>query len=389
MNGELSITIDGQKFTGWTATRFSRSCEQFPSSFEISATEKDPTGTHPMVFVPFSPCTIAIDDDLVLTGYIDSIDNTIDAASHTITIAGRSKGADLVDCSAEIINSADGIPGFLYGGADLMGLATALCLPYGITVSLNSKQELTDIPLFQMNIGDSPYEIIERMARSQNLLVYDDVNGNLVLADVGAAEHQSGFDYGANIQSITSGLHFDHRYSEIDVFDSSVQDQLTYITNRQYGHAEDTSIRHRRLMGFSETPYVLEVTWAQRRANWEMARSRGRSQVIHLQCESWRDSHEILWQPNNYVAIRAAPLQIDAKWIIANVSYSMDLNGGTYADLILMPPEAFNPEPTSLLFLDAGLFAGVNNSGSASSDGGTPSAGANPTTKGRPVGGIS
>jgi prophage tail gpP-like protein len=82
-----------------------------------------------------------------------------------------------------------------------------------------------------------------------------------------------------------------------------------------------------------------------RRVAWEMARRVGRSQVIAVAVDSWRDSVGMLWQPNWKLAVFLPSLKLPAtSWLITNVTYTRDENG-TRAELTLMPPDAVKPMP--------------------------------------------
>ncbi len=103
------------------------------------------------------------------------------------------------------------------------------------------------------------------------------------------------------------------------------------------------------------------------RANWELARRIGRSQAINLTCDSWRDTAGALWQPNRLAPINAPALKItNAQWIIGTVTFRKDASG-THADLILMPPDAFTPEPTPLTLFNRQIMDALANSGAAKS----------------------
>jgi prophage tail gpP-like protein len=89
------------------------------------------------------------------------------------------------------------------------------------------------------------------------------------------------------------------------------------------------------------------------RANWEMARRIGRSQSVTIVADSWRDKNKKLWTPNWLAPISAPAADIDgdAVWIIGTVTLRKDMSG-THADLVLMPPKAFTPEPNPLTLMD-------------------------------------
>ena len=91
---------------------------------------------------------------------------------------------------------------------------------------------------------------------------------------------------------------------------------------------------------------------ALQRANWECARRIGRSQAAEISCDSWRDAKGLLWTPNMLAPIEAPAADITgANWIIGTVTYRKDMSG-THADLTLMPPHAFDPDPNPLNLFD-------------------------------------
>ena len=61
--------------------------------------------------------------DVVMTGYIDTVNSQLAADERTITVSGRSKCADLVDYSA-------GWPGMQITNSNLVQIAQQLVRPY-------------------------------------------------------------------------------------------------------------------------------------------------------------------------------------------------------------------------------------------------------------------
>ena len=110
------------------------------------------------------------------------------------------------------------------------------------------------------------------------------------------------------------------------------------------------------------------IDLGQQRAAWEMNRRNGRAQVAQITCDSWRDGAGTLWEPNKLALIDMAALKVTKQtWLIAQVVYRID-ESGTHADVTLMPPAAFAPEPVGIpgdaqLFLDqqANAKQAVNN----------------------------
>ncbi len=113
---------------------------------------------------------------------------------------------------------------------------------------------------------------------------------------------------------------------------------------------DPTVPRYRPLYVISEQ-VTLSQPLAVQRAKWEMARRYGRSQAITVVCDNWYDSAGTLWQPNAFATVNAPALKIapTTPWVISAVTYSRSLQGGTTAQLTLMPKQAFTQEPIILL----------------------------------------
>ena len=68
-----------------------------------------------------------------------------------------------------------------------------------------------------------------------------------------------------------------------------------------------------------------------------------------LTADSWRDSEGLLWEPNRRAPVHLPALKLkDIEWMVSEVTYQRGGADGTVANLTLMPPEAFDPEPTIL-----------------------------------------
>jgi prophage tail gpP-like protein len=78
--------------------------------------------------------------------------------------------------------------------------------------------------------------------------------------------------------------------------------------------------------------------------------------------DSWRDAAGRLWEPNARVPLDLPKLKIsDVEWVISDVTYLRGAEG-TRAELMLMPAEAFEPEPVVLQPFDAQVLADMQRS---------------------------
>ncbi|MGN6728606.1 MAG: phage baseplate assembly protein [Rhodanobacteraceae bacterium] len=341
-NDDLILTVGGQAISGWTDIRVTRGIERLPSDFSISMTERYPGELDKVIVAPGAVCTVHLGSDLVITGYVDRFIPSISDSEHSIQVVGRSKCSDLVDCAAEW-------PGGQINGSSALGIAQKLAQVYGITVT-SKVANLPTIPQFNLMLGESAFEVIERISRYSALLAYDLPDGNLVLAQVGTGKAASGFVEGQNVQAASVEYSMDQRYSTYKAFIQSV-DTFTDLGddgNQLASIPDPNCTRHRELVIIAESSGA-GTTIAYKRALWECARRAGRSKRVRVTVDSWRDSAGALWQPNTLAPVQLPSLKMNQGGLcIGEVSYTRDGNRGTVAELTLMPAEAFRPEPILL-----------------------------------------
>ncbi len=346
MNDDLTLRIGGADIQGWQQIRVTRGVERVPSDFEIVMTERFPGELHAVSVVPGAACQVLLGDDVVITGYVDRFAPGISASGHQVRVSGRGKCCDLVDCSAEW-------PGGQINGTSALDIATKLAAPYGISVALAPGVDPGPaIPQFNLILGETAWELIERVCRYAALLAYELPDGSLLLNQVGTQAQASGFAQGQNVQAASIQYGMDMRYSDYVSFIQSMEtlgdlgpggvdgNQIVRIT-------DPTVTRHRQLDIIAEAG-AGGIQIAAVRAQWEMARRWGRSFVCRLTADSWRDSAGALWQPNMLAPLDLPILKTaGVQWIIGEVSFVLGRDGTT-ADLTLMPAAAFDPQPTLL-----------------------------------------
>ncbi len=347
-DGELTITTGGLTLGGWQDIRVTRGVERMPGDFSLLLTERNPDASGTVVVEPFQPCVVRIGGDTVLTGYVNDYEPEIGPAAHTVRAAGAGKCQDLVDCSALV-------PSMQMTTASVVSLAQQLAKPFGITVS----SPLGAVPVaqtdgmpvqFNVNLGETPFEIIDRVARFAQVLAFESADGNLVLDQVGRQQMSSGFEQGVNIERARCRYSASERFSEYIACIMSAQQfsQIDGADGNTLGRVTDKAVpRYRPRVIISEQATAAGYL-ALQRAQWEMARRIGRSQAVTLTCDSWRDSAGRLWEPNFLVPVHIPKLKlVNQLWVIGEVTYRRG-EDGTHADLILMPPAAYSPEPQSL-----------------------------------------
>lgn len=360
INDDLTLRITGKakcfELSGWQEIRVSVGIERCPSDFEIAFTERYPGNSDEIIVHPGDECQVLLGGDLVLTGYVDRYMPSIESNSHTIRITGRSKCQDLVDCAAVWSGSQ-------ISGTNAYDVAKKLAEVYGISVSCDVK-DLVPIPQCNVMLGETAFEVIDRLCRYSALLAYDGPDGNLILSRVGIERMAGGVTEGENMERGMMTHSMDQRFSEYQVFLLSC---ATYGDLGDGGNlkarVQDENMprtRYRYMIAESGEGSAQDI--AMRRAQWEANRRFGRGYMLRVTVDSWRDSAGALWRQNKLVPVKVPTLmksitqtakptekgETISDWVISEVSYTRDGNG-THAELTIMPAIAFEPEPLYLL----------------------------------------
>ena len=298
----VKLLVDGKEWTGWQEVTLTCGLERVPASFEVRGTDRSPSTRSQLIIKPTSTVVVQFGNSVALTGYVDRYAVTLGPRSHDVVLGGRSKVEDLVDCQVDM-------PGNSIKNVTLLQLAQAVTKAYDITVkSLNGPGPV--LPLVNFYITQSPMDIILQAARYCQFLVYDDVDGSLVLAQSptqGAATAASGFTEGVNIEKAAIDLNVSGRFSEYRVFIQSTDALLDGGTisagtdPNRIATVKDApnAIRHRVFSSVAEAG-MNYLAVATQQANWELNRRRGRSQSIRLTTDTWYDKAGHLWRPNTF-----------------------------------------------------------------------------------------
>lgn len=342
MSDEVSISLGGAGaqtiLTGWQSVRVTNGIERMPPDFEVTFTEPLP-GSTSGVAVPGMNCVLSIGSDAIITGYIDHVIDRMTDTQHVLTLTGRGMTEDLVDCAAVW-------PGAMFNNVTALDLATKVSAPYGI-VAVTDESDLPRLPVFMVNLGETAFEIIDRICKLSGLLSFEQPDGTLLLTRVGTAQAASGFQQGVNVQAASIDNSMDQRFSDYTVVypGNQLLGDLGEAPLTTYSFKDATVPRFRQkyieLLSNGTT-----VTLAKAQAMWEMNRRIGRSQVVRVTVDSWRDQGGTLWTPNTLADVELPALKVPkTQLLIGEVTFTLGLDTGTTVEVELMPPAAFGVEP--------------------------------------------
>lgn len=369
---DLTLVVDGRRFGGWTDLALTRGLEIMPASFDIALTELYPGQADAIDIQPGAAVQVLIGDDVVLTGYVNRYLCRVGPDGHEVRVMGRGRCQDLVDCSAGIGRDGN-TRAMSINGRTALGIAQLLAAPFEIEVVEQGVENDLPILAFQLVFGESAYSVIDRIGRYRGLLAYEDAQGQLVLGAVGADSHASGFALPGNVTSAQATRSDDERHSVYLVSRTSTDTLVQVAPGGTVAAvvADDTPPTQRfRPLAFVSEQIAPDHDVATLRAAWEMNRRNGRARSVTLTCDSWRDGEGRIWEPNRLAPVDMPSCKVARETLlIGQVTYRRGREG-TFADLVLMPPGAFAPQPGALSGLGYQLDQAL---------GGTPRGGADPT----------
>ena len=342
MSDEVSIQLAGDGaqtiLAGWQEVRITVGIERVPPDFEVTYTERAPGGAT-SVAVPGQACTLQIGSDTVLTGYVDVVDEEISAARHQLRLTGRGRTEDLVDCAAVW-------QGAMFRNVTALDMAQRLAAAYGIP-AVSGTPTMARLPVIMMNIGETAYEVIDRVCKLSGLLAFEQPDGSLLLTRVGSLQAASGFQEGRNVQRAGYRRSMDQRFSNYTVVypGNELLGDTGAAVLSTYSY-QDTHVPRFRQKYVELLSNSMGVSLTEAQAKWERNRRWGRSHVVRLTADSWRDLGGTLWTPNTLAEVDAPSVKVSrSQLLIGEVTFVKSLETGTTAEIELMPPQAFDVEP--------------------------------------------
>lgn len=351
------IVNDTTEWRGWKTVRITRGIDRMPNDFEVSFTENFP-GAAPLVARPGDTCEVVIGRDRVLLGYVNEVAPAINGSMHTITLAGRGRCQDLVDCAASW-------PGSVITAQSVLQVAQKLCSAHP---DLEAKGEQGPaigkagdlIPYLAIMLGETSWEVLDRICKIAGLLAYENADGNLVIASVPSSAEAatatsigrraaSGFTEGVNVEQAAARFTDAGRYRTYTGYWYALDPliDLSGPSVNLIAVEQDSGAREgRNHVLLAETGKTGAEANIRKRLKWEATRRFGQSRQVVITTDAWHDAAGKLYEPGTTVALSLPSLHLDsADWIVSEVTYRRDAQG-THSDLLLMPLDAFAPQPT-------------------------------------------
>lgn len=334
----VSLQARGQVFEGWLSASINRTIEGPASSFSVAVSEKHPSRPAARQLRPGDDVTVRLGGDVVVAGFIDRVQHELGAGSHQVTVTGRDRTADLVDCAPDL-------PPNEWRDVDLLRLAKILAAPFGITVAAETGAGAA-FPKVALNPGETAWGLLEERARYRAGLLIADGAGGLVLTLPGAGRGDA-LELGRNVLEATLSLTDTERFSDYVVKGQMAGTDWAHgdVAASPEGRAEDRGVARFRPLVIVASSGV-DTSRCLQRARFEASVRAGRAERVGVLVQGWRQSSGALWQPNLLVHALLPRLGVDADLIVATVEFRIDGSTRTsHLELVRRESFAVEPEP--------------------------------------------
>jgi len=331
---DVILTVNNRQYAGWTRVNITLGMEQLSGAFSVGYTEKWPEQTEPWPIQKGDAVSVAIDSHVLITGFVDDASVDFDATDHTLEITGRDAACDLVDCSV------DSKPGH-WENRTVTQIITDLCKSYGLSVT--AKTSVAE-PLknFGVQEGEMVFDAIDRACRYRGILPMSNGLGGIWLVKPETVRVPVALEQGKNIKA---GRFVDSMREQFSLYtvkgcDVGKDDSTPPQNCGPSATATDSTVkRYRPLVLIAENP--CDTSELKKRAIWEAAVRRGRSNRIGITVQGWTYPGGI-WRPNMLVPVKSSALKTDRDKLIVSVNFSRD-ERGTLTFLELCDPEGLTP----------------------------------------------
>ena len=331
-NDEVRLVVNGKRFEGWLGVSVKLGLNTFARSFSLTLTRS--TRDRKEVFYDVdmkSTIELFIGRDKVLTGYVMSIDESYDASSTVLTVAGYGKGVDLVDSACPIGSKKS------FKRAFLTDIISEICGPFGVRcVDEVGKRERIDFNFFT---DDRIADVLSKLSARYQLLFSDSAEGDLKIARAGSGGEAERLVFGKTILNLAVRRSASKLFSDWHVIGQGANpasnredDANSLIETSTFPWRKRVSITSQ--SGDATREKLKARAVALRDFNVAMSRE------VIVTVQGWRQKSGRLWDVNCFVFLDAPYVHIQERLLVTEVMFSLGAEGST-TTLKLQSPDAF------------------------------------------------
>lgn len=325
LDNNVEVRFDNKRFGFWQNVSIRQSVDDLCATVNLNIATQD--ALQSMGFTANTVAQVLINNVLVSTVRADVVRRKVGEKTHTISFGARSLGRELVDCQYSKTLS----------GIKLGEIVKQLCNTFKVPITIIGDTAI--VPHFAMQC-EQPANALLNAARAANMLLYPLPDGGLILTLPTKDAPVATLVSGEHIKGYEINDEYKLRFSEycIKSFDYDAGAARKSVV-------KDAGLTYFRPMHIVADRHGHGLGGLDRRAELERNRRLARAHAIGLELFGWGYISAAgkfePWRINTQVRVVIPEDEIDDVFLIGDVSYEQDDEGGTVSHLTVMHRNAF------------------------------------------------
>jgi prophage tail gpP-like protein len=346
---DLRLVIKGKEYVGWESVSFRRSMETLCGEFTVTTSDIWTPSGEPWKISEQDPVELYVDQEKILTGYIDSVQTEI-ADSKTLTIEGRDKTADLVDC-ANLLKNTD------LQKMSIQQIFDKFLEGYGIKAVFDFMPDPAKVKFSEEQVitpGDSVFQAMNIFAAEDGFILNTTPDGDLFITREGKEKADVALKLGDNIKKISGRYDMTNRFFKY-IVKGSPQDTTgggwkAGAIKGVDGLAVDAGMKRQRVL-LIHSGKKMNAKQCMELAEWTRNTHRAHSLAVDVTLQGWKQKPGgKLWKINQFVNVEAAGVGLEndnMNLLIGAVEFTKN-ESGTQTNLSLVPSGSYTLKPPKI-----------------------------------------
>ena len=286
---------------------------------------------------------VRINDTLVMTGIVDTVQHGINKTSRTYRLNGRDKASVLVDCSAPITNVK---------GLKVLDAVKKIVEPLGIKQVQLKAENNPLLDKVDIDVGETAWNAVMRCANSAGLHLWFEPNGVLI---VGGADYST--PPVATLCCMKDGSQNNFEQADLSFDVSNRFSEITFLAQSHGKQGQDNKTDLKWVYKDSEmTTYKPKTVVVSDVDNLEALQKWAKKYIADSILEGFTltiivPDHKMqdgtLWQPGQRVHVICEEYDIDAIFFLMGRRFMLSRQSGTQTELRFKQDGIWTPDAYS------------------------------------------
>lgn len=330
---DLKLFLNDKIFEGWKTFNVSKKINSLVETFNATVTNKWGYTQEPIEIREGDAVKASIGEESLFSGFVEDVNLTLDSKNRSIILGGRSRTADLVDCS---YTGPMEYP--LITFKDLMNTITK---PFGLTPIFLTTTSSDKIKA-TVTQGETVGSIIDRFVRENSLIVYVNKDGNPIFNT--NTKKNSGAKIFENGNMLSGRVNRKSKNRFSDYITKAQTNKLvggaTELTENVFESVKDSEVKRYR-------PFVIiadnspKAPKAKTRAIYEKDKRISMASTFKVDVTGYCKQDGKLWALNELVELKSDSLDFEGLLLVESINF-VKSNSGSITQLELVNQDAYD-----------------------------------------------